>query len=89
MSWLADASGDSGNHHIDRDGQQGGEDSGEGVLGTSVLWHSDELLNNPANEVVPAKSRGKGETRNNRIEGLCFEFLSHEVDSINRGVHGE
>jgi len=89
LRWLADAGGDSGNHHIDRNGQQGGKDSGEGVLGTPVLWHSDELLNDPANEVIPAKSRSKRETRDNRIEGLRFKFLSHEVDGVNRGVHGE
>jgi len=82
LRWLGDTSGDVGDDHVDRDGQQSGEDSGESVLGTTVLWHLNNLLDDPADQVHPAHRRSEREARNNRVEGLGFEFLSHEVDSL-------
>jgi len=68
LRWLADTSGDTRDNHVNRDGQQSGQNSGESVLGTAILWHADELLDGPTNKVVPAEGRGKGEAGDNRIE---------------------
>lgn len=89
MSWLADTSGDARNNQVNRDGQQGGEDRSQSVLSATVLWHTDELLDDPTNEIIPAERRGEREARDNRVEGLRFEFLSHKVDCFDRGVHSE
>jgi len=82
LRWLGDTSGDARDDHVDNDGQEGGEDSGEGVLSTTVLWHLDELLDDPANQVHPAHGGGEGEARNNGVEGLGFQFLGHEVNGL-------
>lgn len=89
MRWLGDTSGDTRDDHVDSDGQEGGEDRGECVLGTTVLWHLDELLNDPADKVIPAEGGREGETSNNRVEGLGFQFLGHEVDSFHDLGHCE
>ena len=82
MRWLGDASRDARDDHVHRNGQQGGQDSGEGVLGTTVLWHLNNLLDDPADEVHPAHRRREREARNNGIEGLGFQFLGNKVDSF-------
>ena len=83
LSWLGDASGDARDNQIDGDGQEGGQDGGESVLGTTVLWHLDELLDGPTNEVIPAESSRERETRNDSVEGLSFELLGDKFNSIN------
>lgn len=82
MRWLGDTSGDAGDNHVDRNGQQGGEDRGEGVLGTTVLWHLNHLLDHPTDQVHPAHRGRKGEARDDRVEGLGFQFLGNEVNSL-------
>lgn len=82
MRWLGNTGGDVGDNHVDRDGQQSGQDSGEGVLGTAVLWHLNNLLDDPTDEVHPAHRRGEREARNNRVEGLGFQFLGNKVNSL-------
>ena len=82
MRWLGHTSGDAGNDHVDRNGQQGGQDRGEGVLGTTVLWHLNNLLDDPADQVHPAHRRSEGEARNNGVEGLGFQFLGNKVNSL-------
>jgi len=93
LRWLGDASGDARNNQIDSDGQEGGQDGGESVLGTTVLWHLDELLDGPTNEVIPAESSRERETRNDSIEGLSFELLGDKFNSVNslfeHAGHGE
>jgi len=93
LSWLGDTSRDACNDHVDRDGQEGGQDRGKGVLGTTILWHLDELLNGPANKIIPAESGSEREARDNSVERLGFQFLSNEFDSINglfeHGGHGK
>ena len=83
LRWLGDASGDARDNQIDRDGQEGGQDGGEGVLDTTVLWHLDELLDGPTNEVIPAESSRERETRNDSVEGLSFELLGDKFNSVN------
>tara|TARA_B100000902_G_scaffold256825_1_gene243133 strand:+ start:1598 stop:1915 length:318 start_codon:yes stop_codon:yes gene_type:complete len=82
LRWLGDTSGDTGDDQVDRDGQQGSQDSSESVLGAAVLWHLDQLLDNPADQVHPAHRRSEAKARNNRVEGLSFQFLGNEVNSI-------
>jgi len=82
LRWLGDTSGDAGDNHVDRNGQQGGQDRGEGVLGTTVLWHLNQLLDDPADQVHPAHRRGEAEPRNNGVEGLSFQFLGNKVNSL-------
>jgi len=93
LRWLGDASGDVRDDHVDRNGQQGGEDRSECVLGTTVLWHLDDLLDDPTDKVHPAHRRSEREARNDSVEGLGFQFLSHKVDSLEGGGshvrHGE
>jgi len=79
---LGDTGGDTGDDHVHRDGEEGGEDSGEGVLGTTVLRHLDHLLDEPTDEVHPRHGGRKGETRNNGVEGLGLEFLRNEVNGL-------
>jgi len=82
LRWLGDTGGDAGHDHVDRDGQQSGEDRGEGVLGTTVLWHLDQLLDDPTDQVHPAHRRREAEARNDGVEGLGFQFLGNEVDRL-------
>jgi len=82
LRWLGHPGGDAGDHHVDRNGQQGGEDRGERVLGTTVLWHLNKLLDNPTDQVHPAHRRREREARNNGIEGLSFQFLGNKVNSL-------
>jgi len=89
LSWSAHALGNARDGEVHCDGKESSEDRDKGVLSTAVLWNSDKLLKNPADEVVPAEGRGEGEARNNRIEGLGLQFLSDEVDSFNRVFHDE
>jgi len=85
LRWLGHTSGDTRNDQIHGDRQKGGQDRGKSVLGTTVLWHLDELLDHPTNKVIPAESSRERETRNDRVEGLGFQFLSHKFDSVNGG----
>ena len=87
LRWLGDAGGDAGDHHVDRDGQEGGEDRSESVLGTTVLWHLDHLLDDPADQVHPAHRGREGEARDDRVKGLGFQFLGNKVDSL-EGLSG-
>jgi len=82
LRWLGDTSGDAGDNHVDRNGQQGGQHRGEGVLGTTVLWHLNQLLDDPTDQVHPAHRRGEAEARNNGVEGLSFQFLGNKVNSL-------
>ena len=84
MRWLGHTSGDARNDHVDCNGQQGGEDRSESVLGTAVLWHLDDLLDDPTDQVHPAHRRGEAEARNDGVEGLGFQFLSNKVNSLER-----
>lgn len=59
LRWLADTLGKSGDSQEDNNAQEGGQDRNEGVLGATVLWHLDELLDDPANEIIPGERRGK------------------------------
>ena len=68
--------------HVDSDREEGGEDRGEGVLGTTVLGHLNDLADDPADEVHPGHSGGEGETRDNRVERLGLELLGNEVDGF-------
>jgi len=82
LRWLGNTGGDVGDNHVDRDGQQSGQDSGEGVLGTTILWHLNNLLDDPADEIHPAHRRGEREARNNGVERLGFQFLGNKVNSL-------
>jgi len=82
LRWLGDTGGDTRDNHVDHNGQQGGEDRGERVLGTTVLWHLNHLLDDPADQVHPAHRGSEGEARNNRVEGLGFQFLGNKVNSL-------
>jgi len=82
LRWLGHTGGDAGDHHVDHNGQQGGEDRGETVLGTTVLWHLDHLLDDPSDQVHPAHRGSEGEARNNGVEGLGFQFLGNKVNSL-------
>ena len=82
LRWLRDTSRDTRNDHEDRNGQQGGEDRGKSVLGTTVLWHPNHLLDDPADQVHPAHRSGEGEARDDRIERLGFQFLGNKVNSL-------
>ena len=83
LRWLGNASGDARDNQIDSDGQEGGQDGGEGVLSTTVLWHLDELLDCPTNEVIPAESSREREACNNGVERLSFELLGDKFNSVN------
>ena len=87
LSWLGDPLGDARDGQVHDDAQESGEHRDESVLSTTVLWHLDELLDDPANEIIPAERSRKGETGDNRVEGLGFQFLGHETNSVESGVH--
>jgi len=89
LRWSAHTLGDTRDRQVDDNAQESGQNRDKGVLSTAVLWNADKLLKDPANEVVPAEGRSKGETRDNRVEGLGLQFLGHEVDSFNRSIHVE
>jgi len=82
LRWLGDASGDAGHDHVDHNGQQGGENRGKRVLGTTVLWHLDHLLDHPSDQVHPAHRRREAEARDDSVEGLGFQFLGNKVNSL-------
>jgi len=84
LSRLGHTGGNTRDDHVDRDGEESGEDSGEGVLSTTVLRHLDHLLNEPADEIHPRHGSREGETRNDRVEGLSLELLGHEIDGLKR-----
>jgi len=89
LRWLGDTGRDGRHDHVDHDGQQGGQGRSECVLDTAVLWHLNEFVDGPTNQVHPAHRRSEAEARNDGVEGLGFEFLGHKVDSLKSRVHGE
>jgi len=82
LSGLGHASGHARHDHVDRDREEGGEDRGEGVLGTTILRYLDHLADDPADEIHPGHSSGEGETRDDRVERLGLELLGHQVDGF-------
>jgi hypothetical protein len=87
LSWLGHTGRDTRDGQVDNDRQQRRQDRGEQVLAATVLWHLNELTNDPADEVHPGKGRGEGEASDNRVERLGFQFLGDKGHSFDRGVH--
>jgi len=86
---LGDASRHGGDHHVDRDGQESGEHSGERVLSTTVLGHLNHLVDDEANDIHPRHRRGERETSDDRVERLGLELLSNKGDSLHGRLHCE
>ena len=82
MGGLGDTGGDLGDDHVHRDGEEGSEDGGKAILGTTVLGDADDLLDEPTDEIHPRHSGREGETRDDRIEGLSLELLGDEVNGL-------
>jgi len=72
---LSDLTVNARDREEDHDGKEGGKDSGESVLSTTVLGNLNNLGDGPANKVHPRHRRGERETTNNGVEGLGLEFL--------------
>jgi hypothetical protein len=81
---LETRGGDLGDDHVNRNGEEGGEDRSEGVLSATVLGHADHLLNEPTNEVHPRHGSREREARDDGVEGLGLELLRDEVDGLKR-----
>jgi len=79
LRWLGDAGRDTRNEQVDNDRQQGGRDRGQGVVGTTVSWHLNELLGHPTGDINPAHRSREGEARDDRVEGLSFQFLGNKA----------
>jgi len=84
LNRLGNTLGHARNHEEEHNRKECGQDRREEVLHTTVLGRLHELLNDPTSKVIPAEGRSEAETGNNRIEGLGFEFLGHEGDSLRR-----
>jgi len=84
---LTHTAGEARHHQIDRHGQQSGEKRSESEVLTTVTLDSDDLLNGPADEVHPRESGGEGETRDDGVQALGFQFLGNETNGIGKGRH--
>tara|TARA_B100001113_G_scaffold235524_1_gene193664 strand:+ start:3654 stop:3866 length:213 start_codon:yes stop_codon:yes gene_type:complete len=70
LCWLCDLSGDTRDANIDQDGQERREQGSKCVVHTTVLVNLNNLVNQPSHQVHPREGGGKGEARNNGVEGL-------------------
>ena len=86
---LGNASRHGGDHHVDRDGKESGENSGERVLGATVLGYLDDLINDEANDVHPRHRRRERETGDNRVKRLGLELLGNKGNSLHSRLHRE
>ena len=87
LRWLADTSRHTRDAEVDDDRQQGREQGGEGVVHATVLVNLNDLVNQPADEVHPREGSREGETGDDGVQGLRFEFLADERNSFSGG-HG-
>jgi len=87
LTWLLDTRRQSGNDDVYDDGKERREQSGKRVVHTTVLVDLDDLVNQPPDQVHPRQSGGEGKTRDDRVEGLRFEFTSNERNSFGCGRH--
>lgn len=87
MRWLLDACRNTGDTNVDQDGQERREQGGKRVVHTTVLVNLNNLVNQPPHQVHPRERGGKGETRNNGVEGLGLEFTSDERNSFSGSRH--
>ena len=87
LSWFLDACRDTRDANIDQDGQERREQGSKCVVHTTVLVNLNNLVNQPSHQVHPRERGGKGETRNNGVEGLGLEFTSDERNSFGSSRH--
>ncbi len=87
LRWLLDTRRNTGDTNIDQDGQERCEQGRERVVHTTVLVNLNNLVNQPSHQVHPRERGGKGETRNNGVEGLRLEFTSNERNSFGSSRH--
>jgi hypothetical protein len=64
--WFGNILVEVANNHEDHDGEKGCEKSGQRVVGTTILVHTDETLCQKSNEIHPSDRRGKRKTTNDR-----------------------
>jgi len=88
LSGLLHTAVDAGDHHEDDDGEEGGEDRGESVLGATILGDTHDLGNGPADEVHPGHGGGEGEATDDGVEGLGLELLGDDIDGLKGGGNG-
>lgn len=84
---LGDASRHGGDHHVDRDGEESGEHGSERVLGTTVLGHLNDLVDDETNNIHPGHRRSEREASNDSVEGLGLELLGNKGDSLHSRLH--
>jgi len=66
---------------------EGSQQSGERVLGPTVLGNFHELGDEPSDEIHPGHRSGEGETTNDGVESLGLKFLGNEIDSLTGGAN--
>ena len=87
LRWLLDTIRQTRDREVDDDRQQSGEQGGERVVHATILADLDDLVNQPSHEVHPRQGRGEGETRDDGVQGLRFEFLADERNGFSGGRH--
>lgn len=87
LSRLRDASRDHRDDLVNNHRKEGGEESGERVLGATVLGNLHDLGNDPADKVHPGHRRREGETGNDGVERLGLKLSRDKGDSIHSSVH--
>jgi len=87
LRWLLDTRGNTGDTNIDQDRQESRKQGSECVVHATVLVDLNNLVNQPPDQVHPRQSGGKGESRNNGVEGLGFEFARDERNSFGSDRH--
>jgi len=72
---------------VDRDRQKRREQSGQRVMHATVALNLDDLVDQKSDQVHPREGGRERESRNDRVEGLRFEFLGDQGDSVDRLLH--
>ena len=80
LSGFLDILVNTGDDHEDDNRQQGGEYSGERILGTPVLRDLHNLGDGPTDEIHPRHCGSEGETTNDGVEGLSLELLGDDIN---------
>tara|TARA_B110000503_G_C7122422_1_gene403100 strand:+ start:599 stop:931 length:333 start_codon:yes stop_codon:yes gene_type:complete len=61
---------------------EGSQQSGERVLGPTVLRNFHKLGDEPSDEIHPGHRSSERETTNNGVESLGLKFLGNKIDSL-------
>jgi len=85
---LLDIGVNAGDHQEDNHREEGGDQSGECILGTTVLGDLHDLGGDPADEIHPGHGGGEREATNDGVESLSLELLCDDIDGLEGGGNG-